>query len=145
MKIPDANLLLYAVDARSPHHRPAKAWLEERLSASETFGLAWAVLIAFARISTHARIFTRPLTVAEAMDHIDSWLGQPSTTVVTPTDRHPALLRGLLEPLGAAGNLTTDAHLATLAIEHGAELCSADADFSRFAGVRWVNPLRAAA
>jgi len=45
-------------------------------------------------------------------------------------------------PLGTGGNLTTDAHLAALAIEHGAELCSCDADFSRFAGLRWLDPLR---
>jgi predicted nucleic acid-binding protein len=51
------------------------------------------------------------------------------------------VLRQLLEPLGTAGNLTTDAHLAALAIEHGAELCSTDMDFSRFAGLRWTNPL----
>lgn len=42
---------------------------------------------------------------------------------------------------GTAGNLVTDAHLTALAIEHGAELCTADRDFGRFAGLRWVNPL----
>jgi predicted nucleic acid-binding protein len=52
------------------------------------------------------------------------------------------ILRRLLEPIGTAGNLTTDAHLAALAIEHGAELCSRDADFSRFEGLRWIDPLR---
>lgn len=62
--------------------------------------------------------------------------------VISPTDRHVAVLRELLGPLGAGGNLTSDAHLAALAIEHGAELCSSDADFSRFTGLRWVDPLR---
>lgn len=62
--------------------------------------------------------------------------------MVHPTDRHAVILRTLLEPLGTAGNLTTDAHLAALSIEHGAELCSTDADFSRFPGVRWRDPLR---
>ena len=74
---------------------------------------------------------------------VDSWLAQPAVTVVDPTDRHSAVLRHLLDPLGAAGNLTSDAHLAALAIEHGATLCSADVDFSRFAGLRWANPLQA--
>ena len=77
----------------------------------------------------------------EAFDIIDGWLQQPSVTVIHPTDRHARLLRDLLSRLGTAGNLTSDAHLAALAIEHGAELCSTDADFGRFAGVRWVNPL----
>jgi predicted nucleic acid-binding protein len=60
-----------------------------------------------------------------------------------PPDRHPTVLRELLTPLGAAGNLTTDAHLAALAIEHGAALCSCDSDFSRFPGLRWIDPLQA--
>lgn len=145
MKLLDANLLLYAVDTRSPHHRRAKAWLEERLSGSETVGFAWAVLIAFARISTNPRIFTAPLSVSQALNHVESWLEQPAATVVTPTVRHAALLRELLEPFGAAGNLVSDAHLAALAIEHGADLCSADGDFARFPRLRWVNPLQAAA
>ncbi len=50
------------------------------------------------------------------------------------------MLYGLLRPLGAAGNLVTDAHLAALAVEHAAELVSYDADFSRFPGLRWRTP-----
>lgn len=78
---------------------------------------------------------------AEAFDLTESWLAHPNTTVVHPTERHTALLRQLLVPLGTAGNLVSDAHLAALSIEHGAELCSSDADFSRFPGIRWHNPL----
>jgi predicted nucleic acid-binding protein len=62
-------------------------------------------------------------------------------TVLHPSDRHATVLRGSLTPLGAAGNLTSDAHLAALAIDNGAELCSTDVDFSRFSGVRWIDPL----
>jgi len=50
-------------------------------------------------------------------------------------------MRGLLEPLGTAGNLVGDAHLAALAIEHGATLASSDNDFARFRGLRWIDPL----
>lgn len=141
MKLPDVNLLLYAVDTSSPLHEPARRWLEEQLSATETVAFAWAVLLAFIRLRTNPRIYDSPLQVDEALDLVDSWLNQPCATVIHPTDRHNALLRELLAPLGTAGNLTSDAHLAALTIEHGAELCSADADFSRFPGLRWVNPL----
>ena len=72
---------------------------------------------------------------------VDSWLAQPVATVVHPTHRHAVVLRDLLAPLGAGGNLTSDAHFAALAIEHGATLCSRDNDFSRFPGLRWVDPL----
>jgi uncharacterized protein len=141
VKLADANLLLYAVDESSHHHALAKSWLEERLSGVETFAFAWAVLLAFVRLATNPRVFDEPLPLPEALDLVDSWLAQPCATVVHPTDRHNSLLRELLAPLGTAGNLTSDAHLAALTIEHGAELCSADADFSRFPRLQWVNPL----
>ena len=142
MKLPDVNVLLYAVDTAAPKHARAQQWLEDQLSGTETFAFAWAVLLAFLRLSTNPRVFEAPLRPAEALDLIDGWLAHPTCTVVQPTERHAALLRELLEPLGAAGNLTSDGDLAALAIEHGAELCSADADFSRFARLRWVDPLR---
>jgi uncharacterized protein len=141
VKLVDANVLLYAVDEGSPHHEAAQPWLEEQLSGPETFAFAWAVLLAFIRLATNPRVFENPLNGEEALDLVDSWLGQPNATVLHPTDRHSQLLRELLAPLGTAGNLTSDAHLAALAIEHGAELCSGDADFARFAGLQWTNPL----
>ncbi|HEY7831633.1 MAG TPA: type II toxin-antitoxin system VapC family toxin [Solirubrobacteraceae bacterium] len=143
MKLPDVNLLLYAFDEVSPHNEGARAWLDETLSGSETVALAWATLTGFLRLSTHATIFEQPLEAEEALEIIDGWLAQPCTTVVHPTARHTAVLRELLGPLGTAGNLVNDAHLAALAIEHGAVLYSRDNDFSRFPGLRWVDPLRA--
>lgn len=143
MKLPDVNLLLYATDETAVLHQPARAWVEETLSGSETVAFAWVVLLAFVRLATRAAIFEAPLTSDEALDLVTSWLDQPSTTVIHPTDRHASVLRGLLNQVGTAGNLTTDAHLAALAIEHGAQLCSCDADFSRFPGLRWIDPLRA--
>lgn len=141
MKIIDANLLLYALDNRSPRHAAARAWLEKTLSGAETVGLVWHVLIAFIRVSTRASVFEHPLDVDEALDLVDGWLAQPCTTVLSPSDRHGHMLRELLSPLGTAGNLTSDAHLAAIAIEHGAELCSCDHDFARFSGLRWSDPL----
>jgi toxin-antitoxin system PIN domain toxin len=142
VKLPDLNLLLYAVDEASPHHDRAKRWLESTLSGTEQVGLAWSVLLGFVRISTNPVAFSQPLTAGDALDFVDAWLAQPVATVVHPTSQHATVLRRILEPLGTAGNLTTDAHLATLAIEHGAELLSRDADFSRFEGLRWRDPLR---
>ena len=141
MKLLDLNLLIYAVDESSSRHQEARRWLDETLSGPGTVAFAWSVLVGFVRLSTRAAVFERPLTADEAFDIIDGWLQQPSVTVIRPSDRHARLLRDLLSRLGTAGNLTSDAHLAALAIEHGAELCSTDADFGRFAGVRWVNPL----
>ncbi|WP_343572851.1 type II toxin-antitoxin system VapC family toxin [Mycobacterium sp.] len=143
MKLLDLNILVYAMDESSPRHQAARDWLEATLSGSDTVGFAWHVLIGFVRLSTRSAVFAAPLTVGESFDVVDGWLQQPCVTVVHPTERHAVVLRELLTPLGSAGNLTSDAHLAALAIEHGAGLCSTDVDFSRFSGVRWIDPLAA--
>jgi toxin-antitoxin system PIN domain toxin len=137
----DANLLIYAVNQDAPLHRKAKAWLEQKLSGTETVGLSWNVLLAFLRLTTRTGIFRSPLSTEVALDLIDAWLGQPGVVPVEPSAQHARVLRDLLLPLGTGGNLTSDAHLAALAIEHGAELCSCDSDFGRFRRLRWRNPL----
>ncbi len=142
MKLPDVNLLIYAADDTAIHHVRAREWVEATLSGNETVAFGWLTLVGFIRLSTNPRSFQRPWGVDEALDVVDGWLARPAVTVVHPTNRHAAVLRDLLTPLGAAGNLTSDAHLAALAIEHGATLYSSDNDFSRFAGLRWVDPLR---
>ena len=141
MKVLDANLLLYAVNEDAPLHGKAKPWFEAVLCGTEPVGLEWTVLLAFLRLSTRRAVFPTPLQLDEAFALIDSWLAQPCVDIVLPTERHLEVLRDLLRPFGAAGNLTSDAHLAAVAVEHGAELCSCDADFARFPGVRWTNPL----
>jgi toxin-antitoxin system PIN domain toxin len=105
-------------------------------------GFAWPVLLAVLRLTTKPTVFAQPYQPEEALDVVDGWLAQPCATVVHPTVRHAAVLRGLLAPLGTARNLTSDAHLAALAVEYGGAVCSCDADFSRFPGVSWVDPLR---
>lgn len=141
MKVLDVNLLLYAVNADGPHHRRAKAWLEDVLSADETVALPWVVLLGFLRLATNPRVFPRPLEPAQAVDVVDGWLARPAVVALGAGDEHWHVLRDLLEEAGTAGNLTTDAHLAALAIEHGAELHSTDTDFARFRRLRWVNLL----
>lgn len=142
MKLLDLNLLLYAIDEGAANHDRARPWLEETLSGTEQIGFAWIVLLGFLRISTNPVVFGRPLESTEALDYLDGWLAQPVATMIQPTERHASHLRELLTPVGAAGNLTSDAHLAALAIEHGAELCSCDTDFARFPGLRWRDPLK---
>ena len=142
MKLLDVNLLIYAADEESRHHEAALQWLEGVLSGAETVAFAWHAIVGFLRVTTRPQGARNPWPIESALDVIDGWLAQPVTTVVHPTDRHAAVLRDLLAPLGTGGNLTSDAHLAALAIEHGATLCSHDNDFSRFVGLRWEDPLR---
>jgi toxin-antitoxin system PIN domain toxin len=141
VKLPDVNLLVYTADDSSRHYARARPWLERTLSGTEEVGFAWMALLGFIRISTNPVAFGNPLSPSRAFEFVESCLGSPVATIVHPGERHASLMRDLLMPLGTAGNLTSDAHLAALAIEHGAELCSSDNDFSRFEGVRWTNPL----
>lgn len=140
MKIVDANVLLYAVNRDSAQHVSARRWLDGALVGQETIGIAWSVVLAFLRVSTHSAVFARPLTAEEAVPTMHAWLDQPAATIVEPTVRHLTVLGALLRDSGAAGNLVNDAHLAALAVEHAAELVSFDADFGRYAGLNWSTP-----
>ena len=141
MKILDANLLLYAVNKDAPLHLRAKRWLEISLSGTEPVGFSWIVILAFIRITTRPGLFRKPLSPAQAFDVMEAWLQQPSTRILHPGPRHLEIVRNLVEQLGTAGNLTSDAHLAALAIEQNARLYSCDRDFARFPGVEWQHPL----
>jgi uncharacterized protein len=142
MILPDVNVLVHAHNADSAVHEKARLWWNSCLGGTEGVGLAWAAILGFVRITTNRRVVARPLAVGSVMDRIESWLALPHVHVAQPSDRHFVRLRAELERLGAAGNLTTDAHLAVLAMERGYVLYSTDADFARFAGLRWVNPCK---
>jgi toxin-antitoxin system PIN domain toxin len=142
MKIVDLNVLLYAVNRDAVHHAVALRWWEGAINGDEPVGLPWIVLLGFLRIATNVAIFPRPLAADTAIAQVDAWLSSPATRVVGEKDEHWDVLRSLLRETGAAGNLTTDAHLAALTITHGAVLASFDTDFARFKGLRWENPLR---
>jgi toxin-antitoxin system PIN domain toxin len=141
MKIVDINLLIYAINKDAPHHSKAKKWLEDSLSSDEPFGFAWIVILGFLRIVTNGRIMPTPLTAEVAIDSVNDWLLQPPSVTVAPSRNHWSIFKELLIPLGVAANLTSDAHLAALSIEHGARLYSTDNDFSRFQSLRWTNPI----
>lgn len=140
----DANLLIYAIDMDAPQHARARRWLETTLSGDAAVGLPWIVMLAFIRITTRPGVLRRQLSVEQAIAFVDEWLEQPYVELVGPGASHWPLLKQLLREAGAAGNLTTDAHLAALAIEGGCELASTDHDFRRFAAVRLINPLSTA-
>ena len=142
MIVPDINLLVYAYNADAPAHRKAKAWWEGLLSDSRDVGIPWIVCHGFIRLMTHPRVLERPLRVEAAVTQVRRWLEWPSVQVIEPGNRHLDILGAILEQAGSGGNLTTDAVLAALAIEYRCELHSNDTDFSRFSGLRWVNPLR---
>lgn len=141
MILPDINLLVYAHNELAPLHTAARTWWEDLMNREVPVGISWAVAFGFVRLVTHPSVLTDPLVPGLALDRVEKWLERPHVQVVDPGPRHLSIVRGLFDATGLAGGLTTDTHLAALAIEYRAEIHSNDRDFDRFPGLRWRNPL----
>jgi toxin-antitoxin system PIN domain toxin len=140
VKLVDLNVLLYAVNSAAPLHRRVLPWWERAVNGNDPVALCWPVISGFIRLSTRPGLFPRPLSVDAACARVERWLELPVVCVISESESHWSLLKHLLAEVGSAGNLTTDAHLAALALSHGATLVSCDNDFARFPGLRWENP-----
>jgi hypothetical protein len=141
MILVDVNLLLYAEDKSSEFHAAAGTWWDEQLSGTEPVCLCWPVINAFIRIGTSPRASLHPLTLTEAAGRVQSWLDQPCARIIHPTEHHWRIFQQMLRAGNATANLVSDAHLAALTVEHNCVLQSCDADFARFRGLKWRNPI----
>ncbi len=141
MITPDANIVLYAYNEDAPKHTEAKEWFEEQFSLTVSFGLSWQVITAFLRISTNPRAFPQPFDLPEAIDIVDEWIAHPNIEILTPTTNHWTIFQKLIIEGQTKAALMMDAHLAALAIEHNATLATTDRDFSKFSGLKTINPL----
>ena len=141
MIVIDSNLLIYSYDIDSPNHARSRAWLEKIFSGSEVVGLPWQTVSAFLRVVTNRKLPRSYRPVEEALKTVEEWLAQPNVRVLMPGEGHWALLKRIILEANASGPLVSDAELAALTIEYGGELHTADRDFARFPGLRWVNPL----
>jgi len=137
----DANLLIYSYDVKSPDHHKSVAWLEHTLSGAESVGLPWPCICAFVRVVTNRRLGGMRVAVDQALGAADEWIRSPHVQVLTPGDRHWSVFRRMVVEGQATGALISDAEIAALTIEYGGVLYTADRDFARFPGLRWVNPL----
>lgn len=138
----DANLLIYARNSADPRHEPAARVVQDALNGPRRVGLPWQTLTAFLRIATHPRVFPAPLTAEAAVEQVQEWLAAPASWVPVPTPRHSEIFLELVRGLRITGPLVSDVHLAALALEHGVAIWSSDADFARFDGLMWQDPLR---
>jgi toxin-antitoxin system PIN domain toxin len=141
MIVPDANLLIYAYDSTSAHHRAARAWWEMVLSSTTPVGIPWVVILAFTRLMTHPALSENPMTVQKAHQAVEAWMARDHVRLLSPTPDTFELLFTFLERAGTGGNLTTDAMIASMAVEFGGRVYTNDLDFNRFPEVVWVNPL----
>ncbi len=141
MILPDINVLIYAYNPAAPEHSLARKWWDACLAGEEPVGLAWVVVLGFIRITTLPKLHANPMSAKQACATVAEWLTLPHYHLVNPTPGHFERLSAQFEKIGVAGNMTTDAHLAALASERGYILHTTDADFSRFPGLKWINPL----
>ena len=141
MTLVDANVLLYSYDSESPHHDVSKRWFEAELSSGRPISFALVTLLAFVRIASDRRVFTHPLTPAEACSLIEGWLAQANARMLSPGPRTWTILSDLCTSGQAKGPMVMDAHLAALAVEHGTSIATTDRDFTRFPGIDLVNPV----
>lgn len=142
MIIPDVNLLLYATISGFPQHERSRAWLEDLLNGSDLVGLTSPALFGYIRIATSGRVLESAMAADDAVGRWREWLAQPNIRFLVPGPRYLEIAFDLLGTVGTGANLTTDIQLAAYAIEQDADLYSNDADFGRFPGLRWVDPLR---
>ncbi len=140
MIVPDVNLLVYAHNEAMPQHARARAWFEEAVTEG-LVGLPWVSALGFVRLSTHPSVMSSPLPPLAALEYVEDWLARETVRILEPGPRHLSILRELMGATNLGGSLTTDTHLAAIAIEHQCELHSNDADFRRFPGLRWRDPL----
>jgi len=141
MILPDANLLLYAVNTDSPDHTAAFEWWKSQLESAVAVGLYTGVVFAFVRLSTNRRGFSQPLTVEEAFAYLQNWLAHPSVELVDAEAEDLLTAEQLLAAAGTGGNLVSDAQIAAAALRLKARIFSADTDFDCFPGIDWHNPL----
>lgn len=141
MILVDANILLYAYNSAASQHHVCRKWLEKSLSDQAGIAFSWPIILGFLRLSTDARVFRIPRSWDEAEAIVSSWLEYPGVYVLQPGAEHWAILRTVIRDGQVRGPMIMDAHLAALAIEHGAALCTNDRDFTRFTGLRLFNPL----
>ena len=143
MTILDANILIYAGNPAAPQHPAVVAWLDRLSRSGETIAIPWLAIWAFVRIVTNARYWLNPMTADEAFAFVREWMALPQVEIVGHGPRHLEVLSQLAVEHGITGPRTTDAVYAALAIEHDATLASADQDFARFPGLRWIDPVHA--
>ena len=141
MILPDLNLLLYAYNPHAGQHARVRQWWEQTVNGRELIGLPHEVALGFVRIATNPRLGNAAVSLAAAKDVVTSWLDLPIVRVLLPRENHAEKVLALMERAGVGGQLTSDASLAIYAMDNRATLYSNDADFVRFPGLSFVNPL----
>lgn len=141
MIFPDVNLLLYAHNTESPVFGKASKWLQNVMDGNERLCHSWHTIMGFIRISTNGKIFPKPYSPNEALEIVANLIDAKNSTMLLPGSEHFSIFENLVNEAGINGPKFMDAHIAALAIEHGATLATTDRDFRLFDRLKTINPL----
>jgi toxin-antitoxin system PIN domain toxin len=139
--LPDVNILIHAHRLEAPEHGRYAKWLEALAVGPEPFGLSELGASAFVRIVTNPKIWDEATSTEDALEFIERLRRRSCARLLTHGPGSWQVFARLCTDARARGKLVADAYHAALAIEHGCELVTADADFARFAGLRHRHPL----
>ena len=139
----DTNILLYAANADAEEHKVASDFLRRAGRSADQWYLTEGILYEFFRVSTHPKVFEKPLSWKEAIQFLTPFIVSTNFRILTAEDGHWTLLEevlgGLIHP---AGNLFFDIRTVVLMYEHGIrEIYTTDTDFLQFSGIKVINPL----
>jgi len=141
VQLPDVNVLIYAHRVESPEHERYAEWLTNAAQGPEPFALSELGASGFVRIVTNPKIWQEPTTTKDALEFIERLRSRSNVRLLTHGPASWDIFAQLCLAARARGKLVADAYHAALAIEHGCELITADADFGRFPGLRHRHPL----
>lgn len=136
----DVNVLINAYRPDAKDHIVVAKYVNGLIVGAEPFAIASVSLSALLRIATHPKIFIPPSPIDDVLKFIDQLKALSHCLIVEPGNRHWDLFVDLCRKGQAQGNLISDAYLAAMAIEIGAELVTDDRGFARWPGLRWRHP-----
>jgi len=137
----DVNVLLYASDESSPVYEPARRVVERLAAGPEIAYLFWPTIMAYLRMATHPAIFTRPLSIAEAVGNVEQLLARPHVRTTGEAEAFWRRFREVADDALPSGNLVPDAHLVALMLENDVRtIWTRDRDYRRFGHIEVRDP-----
>ncbi len=139
----DTNLLLYAANKACREHGRAANFLAQAGRSAGKWYLTEGIVYEFFRVSTHPRVFDRPLSPEQALAFMRPFWEAESFAFLSLQEDHWELLEKEILALGhASGNLYFDIRTVVLMREHGIRtVYTADADFLQFKDIDVKNPI----
>lgn len=134
----DSNILIYSINLDSPKSKKAKEFLKENIGNLE---IAHQNILESIRILTHPK-FSNPMKIKDCLKALANI--SDSSHILFPDQRSYYLVLELIEKYKLNGNRIFDAYLVATMLSYGIKEIATDneKDFSRFKGIKVINPFK---